>query len=135
MKEQDHIHNWKSLKETRKELRNNLTSAEATLWSMLQKSQLDERKFRRQHSIGPYIVDFYCPKEKLVIELNGKSHFETSGLIYDEQREIYLEGLGYRVMRFENSEIFENPERVLLEIKGHFRGAYQHSEKPPLAPP
>ena len=63
------IHNLKHLEALRKELRKSLTSAEATLWKQLQKSQLNGRKFRRQHSIKNFIVDFYCPKEKLIIEL------------------------------------------------------------------
>ena len=73
-------HNKKSLKERRKHLRNNGTSAEATLWTLLSKSQLDGRKFRRQHSINSFIVDFYCPSEKLVIELNGEHHFTDAVL-------------------------------------------------------
>lgn len=120
MNNNEHIHNWKSLKDTRRELRSNLTSAEATLWLMLQNSQLEGRKFRRQHSIGSYIVDFYCPHEKLIIEFDGKSHYEVSGKLYDEQRDNYLAGLGFRVLRFENREVFESPERVLDEIKGSF---------------
>ena len=62
------IHNRKNLKQFRKDLRNNLTPAEATLWKAIQRSQLEGRKFRRQHSVGNYILDFYCPKEKLAIE-------------------------------------------------------------------
>jgi len=63
MNNKEPIHNWKSLKDTRRELRSNLTSAEATLWIMLQKSQLEGRKFRRQHSIGTYIVDFIAQRK------------------------------------------------------------------------
>ena len=68
------IHNKKYLEPFRKELRNNLTPAEAFLWKQLQKRQLKGRKFRRQHSIENFIVDFYCPQEQLIIELDGEIH-------------------------------------------------------------
>ncbi len=68
------IHNIKYLEVLRKDLRNNLTPAEATLWKYLQHSKLDSRKFRRQHSVNNYIIDFYCPSEKLGIELDGNIH-------------------------------------------------------------
>ncbi|HMV09221.1 MAG TPA: endonuclease domain-containing protein [Cyclobacteriaceae bacterium] len=121
------IHNREYLKQKRKDLRNNGTSAEATLWKFLQKSQLDGRKFRRQHSIGNYIVDFYCPAERLVVELDGQYHFEHDGEIRDEIRTKYLESLGIRIVRFENYEVFETVEEVLGKIKLSFR--------PPLPPP
>jgi very-short-patch-repair endonuclease len=73
------IHNVKQLKERRKQLRNSLTSAEAKLWGLLKDSQLENRKFRRQHSVGPYILDFYCPSEKLCIELDGEIHYTEAG--------------------------------------------------------
>ncbi|MEL6536768.1 MAG: DUF559 domain-containing protein, partial [Bacteroidota bacterium] len=69
-----YLHNRKYLKERRQALRNNLTSAEATLWIFLKGRQLEGKKFRRQPSIGNYIVDFYCPEEQLVIELDGGLH-------------------------------------------------------------
>jgi very-short-patch-repair endonuclease len=98
---------WKIyiIEKRRKELRSNLTSAEATLWIHLQRKQLHGRKFRRQHSIGNYIVDFYCPSEKLVVELDGEQHYTSEGLAYDARRTKYLALQGVRVIRFENSEI------------------------------
>jgi very-short-patch-repair endonuclease len=74
------IHNRVELKPFRKKLRNNSTSAEATLWTYLKNRQLEGRKFRRQHSIGNYIADFYCPEEQLVIELDGEGHFWEEGI-------------------------------------------------------
>ena len=62
------LHNIRPLKKNRKQLRNRLTPAEAKLWSLLKNSQLEKRKFRRQHSVGPYVLDFYCPSERLCIE-------------------------------------------------------------------
>jgi very-short-patch-repair endonuclease len=121
------IHNRSYLKQNRKDLRNNGTSSEATLWKFLQKSQLEGRKFRRQHSIGNYIVDFYCPTERLVVELDGQHHFETSGQLYDEERTKYLNSLNIQVIRFENQDVFRANETVLEKIKLSFR--------PPLTPP
>ncbi|HEY6438183.1 MAG TPA: DUF559 domain-containing protein [Ignavibacteriaceae bacterium] len=72
--------NRKNLKEKRKHLRNNPTQAEAFLWGYLKNSKLEERKFRRQSSIKNYIVDFYCPEENLVIELDGDFHFDEKQL-------------------------------------------------------
>ena len=115
------IHNRKYLKQFRKDLRNNLTPAEATLWKAIQRNQLDGRKFRRQHSIGNYILDFYCPGEKLAIELDGQQHFTASGSERDYNRDEYLKTLNIKVLRFENREVFENLEGVLEEIKCNFR--------------
>lgn len=114
------IHNRKRLKQFRKDLRNNLTPAEATLWKALQKSQIEGRKFRRQHSVGNYILDFYCPKEKLAIELDGHEHFTVNGDERDFIRDEYLRTLNIKVLRFENKEVFDNIVGVLEEIKQNF---------------
>ena len=114
------IHNRKHLKEFRKELRNNLTAAEAVLWTYLQKRKLEGRKFRRQHSIGKYIVDFYCPDEKVAVELDGAAHFTPEGSDYDATRDAYLRGLGIQVLRYENRDIFNNVEAVLEDIINNF---------------
>ncbi len=84
------IHNKPELKQFRKKLRNNSTSAEAILWTYLKQKQLEGRKFRRQQSIGHYIVDFYCPAEKLVIELDGADHFWEEGIQHDFNRTEYF---------------------------------------------
>ncbi|MEE4259997.1 MAG: endonuclease domain-containing protein, partial [Bacteroidales bacterium] len=86
----------------------------------LQKRQLDGRKFRRQHGIGKYIVDFYCSAEKLVIELDGKDHFTPEGSDRDNKRDTYLNSLGIKVLRFENCDIYNNVEAVLEVIKNNF---------------
>src|SRR4030042_973764 len=111
------IHNIKLFKEKRKHLRNTLTPSEAKLWFLLKDSQLENRKFRRQHSVGPYVLDFYCPSEKLCIELDGVAHFTDSGYEYDTARTEYLTTLNIRVIRFENRDVFENTEGVLEEIR------------------
>jgi very-short-patch-repair endonuclease len=120
MNDTDQIHNRIELKVFRKNLRNNSTSAEATLWLQLKNSQLDGRKFRRQHSVGAYILDFYCPAEKLCIELDGADHYTGNGEAYDEERTKYLNSLNIRVIRFENKEVFQAIEYVLGRIRSCF---------------
>ncbi|WP_044510543.1 endonuclease domain-containing protein [Hymenobacter sp. DG25B] len=116
MSDTRHVHNHPHQKSTRRELRNNLTPAEATLWRALQRSQLGGRKFRRQHSIGPYIVDFYCASEKLIVELDGAGHYTASGEAHDVERTAYLTGLGLRVLRFENQLVLAQLDGVLAGI-------------------
>ncbi len=113
-------HNDKFLKNYRKDLRNNLTHAEARLWSILKNKQLESRKFRRQHSIDNFIVDFYCPQEKLVIELDGQIHFNPVNEEKDSKRDKILKSYGITVLRFENKMVFEQQEIVLKAIQDKF---------------
>ncbi|MFD2587807.1 endonuclease domain-containing protein [Croceitalea marina] len=118
------IHNKKELLTKRKELRKNLTPAEAFLWKCLKAKQLGGRRFQKQHSIKSYIVDFYCAAEKLVIELDGEVHQSSNVQEYDEKRTKELEALGFTVIRFENKMVFDKLPSVLKEIKDNFkRGA------------
>jgi very-short-patch-repair endonuclease len=110
------IHNRKQLEHFRKNLRNHSTSAEATLWNFL-KGKQSGKKFRRQHSIGNYIVDFYCASDRVAIELDGKQHFTEEAMLYDAKRTAYLETLNIKVIRFENARVFEDIQAVLNEIK------------------
>ncbi len=114
------IYNRKYLELRRKELRNNSTKAEIILWKYLKGSQLEGRKFRRQQSIGNYIVDFYCPKERLVIELDGEVHFKKDAIEYDKLRTEYLESIFIKVIRFENYEVIYNINKVLKTITENF---------------
>ena len=114
------INNRPVLKENRKALRKNLTSAEATLWKFLKAKQLEGRKFRRQFSVENYILDFYCPAEKLAIELDGAGHFTSAGYDYDQERTKFLGNHGIKVIRFENVKVFKALESVLEEIKNNF---------------
>jgi very-short-patch-repair endonuclease len=82
--------------------------------------QLQGRKFRRQHSIGNYIVDFYCPAERLVIEVDGASHDDVGTTLADEIRDKWISTLGIKVIRFEAKEI-KNIDFVLTEIASHFK--------------
>ena len=116
------IYNLKYLKENRRNLRSNLTPAEATLWVALKNKQLGGRRFRRQFSVGNYILDFFCPSEKLAIELDGAYHFTVAGFEKDKERDHYLESKGIKVLRFENKYVFQHIEAVLEEIRKHFRG-------------
>lgn len=117
------INNSTCLKTYRKDLRAKLTSAEVVLWQSLKNSQLDGRKFRRQHSIGNYILDFYCPAEGLAIELDGAQHFTLSGLENDFKRDNFLLRFGIRTLRVENESVFKNHEGVLQLIKDNFRNS------------
>jgi very-short-patch-repair endonuclease len=117
------IHNLESLEEVRKNLRNSLTPAEAILWKNLQRSQLDGKRFRRQHSVGNYIVDFYCPECRLAVELDGEGHFNSMASQYDVQRTDFLNSLNIRLIRFESRMVFENLEGVLESIRRHLRDA------------
>jgi very-short-patch-repair endonuclease len=116
------IHNRQVLKSRRKELRNNSTPAEKLLWGMLQHSNLGGFKFRRQHSVGAYIIDFYCPSEMLAVELDGDSHFTDEAIEYDLERTAYLNALDIKVLRFLNTDIYNKLnvvcERILEEIIG-----------------
>ena len=114
------VHSLPNLKSFRTELRAHMTPAEARLWTILKKSKLDGRKFRRQHSIGRYILDFYCASEKLAIELDGARHFSGSGAMYDRERSLFLEEFGVNVIRFENRAVFDEEEWVVDVIRSQF---------------
>ena len=109
-------HTLKHLKENRRELRKSMTPAEAFLWKHLKARKFQGKRFTRQHSIGNYIVDFYCAEEQLIIELDGEIHNNPAAFEKDEERTLFLENLGYTVIRFENKMVFENLPSVLMEI-------------------
>ena len=111
------LSNRKELREERKVLRTFGTAAEAVLWTSLKARKLDGWRWRRQFSIGSYILDFYCPKAKLCIELDGASHFTPYGLEADSNRSQFLSKLGIRVLRFENRVLKETPELVIETIR------------------
>jgi very-short-patch-repair endonuclease len=113
----NNLFNRKGLKSFRSSLRNRSTPAESALWKILKSKNLDGRKFRRQYSIGSYIVDFCCPSEKLIIELDGDPHGEYFKIQKDENRDKYLENLGFTVLRFENRFVFQEPEFIKNEIR------------------
>ena len=97
-------------------LRKNQTDAEKLLWSILRSRQLLGLKFRRQHSIGPYILDFYCHDYKLCIELDGGQHYTSKGQKGDEARAAFLQTRGIHILRFSNVDVLKNLEGVLLTV-------------------
>ena len=102
----------------RKELRNEGTAAEATLWLSLKGRQVEGIRWRRQFGVGPYILDFYCPQLHLCIELDGAPHYTIQGGENDLQREEWLlQEHGIRTIRFENKDIFINHEGVIEYIR------------------
>ena len=98
-----------------------MTPAEAFLWKHLKARQFEGRRFNRQHSIKNYIVDFYCAKEKLIIELDGEIHNNLEVQEKDIIRTKELNELGYTVIRFENKMVFDNLASVFMEIKDNFK--------------
>ena len=90
------------------------------LWDFLKNRQLKGRKFRRQHSVGNYILDFYCPKEQLAVELDGAGHFEPGGYEYDKVRDEYLRRYNIKVLHIENEDVFWNIDYVLEKISQEF---------------
>ncbi len=99
-----------------RELRKRMTPAEKVLWEKLKGKQFNGLKFRRQHPIAKYIVDFYCHSQKLVIELDGSIHDIEDQKEYDSGREFELQELGLKVLRFKNEEVIQFPEKVLSKI-------------------
>lgn len=116
----DKTHNRSNRKEFRRSLRSNLTPAEAQLWTLLKDAQLEGRKFRRQHSVGPYILDFYCPAERLAFELNGDTHRGLLAQERDARREKFISDQGVKILSFENKLVFESPEYILDRISESF---------------
>ncbi|HML76097.1 MAG TPA: DUF559 domain-containing protein [Anaerohalosphaeraceae bacterium] len=121
------LNNWPELKTFRRRLRSHLTPAEAKMWTYLKDKQLDGRRFRRQHSFGNYILDFYCPSERLAIELDGQPHFNTRAAVYDYERDLFLAHFDVLVLRFVNRFVFDNPQGVLNQIRDHF-GWYERKK-------
>jgi len=96
-------------------LRKSMTKAETTLWKKLRMNQIDGLHFRKQHPYGMYIIDFYCDKAMLTIEVDGEIHKTRN--MYDSERTIYLESTGLKVIRFTNEDILNRIELVISEIR------------------
>jgi very-short-patch-repair endonuclease len=103
-------------KTLRQKLRRKATSAEKLLWQSLKNSGAGA-KFRRQHGVGPYVLDFYCPNHKLAIEIKGGIHCDVLRSDYDAERQSWLESQGIRVLCFENRELLELTEYVVGVIR------------------
>ena len=111
------LFNQKSQTSLRKKLRKDNPSAEYLLWMHLRKKQLGFR-FRRQYGIGTFVVDFYCPKARLVIEVDGDTHYQKQESDqYDVERQGYIESKGLKVLRFTNLDVYRNMEGVIQVIR------------------
>jgi len=93
-----------------------MTDAERLLWSRVRRKQLNDRQFYRQKTIGNYIVDFYCPSAKLVVEVDGGQHYTEDGKAKDKKRSQYLQDLGFTVLRFSNIDVLKNIDGVVARI-------------------
>lgn len=93
-----------------------MTDAERMLWLKLRRKQLKKYPFYRQKIIGKFIVDFYCPRANLVIELDGGQHYSETGQAKDRARDHVLKGMGLRVLRFSDRDVFENMSGVMERI-------------------
>jgi very-short-patch-repair endonuclease len=114
-----------SVKNRARDLRKNQTDAELALWQLIRAKRIEGLKFRRQHPISPYIVDFICTEKKLIIEAGGGQHADA--VEYDQKRTTFLESKGYTVIRFWNNEILTN-------IEGVYEVILKHIEKPVPSP-
>ena len=119
-----------------KEMRKEPTEAENVLWQQLRNKQVEECKFRRQHAIDQFIVDFVCLSKMVIIEVDGGYHDKADVKKADEQRTIILENLGYKVIRFSNEEVIGNTESVIERIKNVLNTRKDFSDKStPSSPP
>ncbi len=108
-----------TMRDKARELRKNQTDAETKIWQLVRAKQIERLKFRRQHPVQPYIVDFVCLEKKLIIEIDGGQHAEA--VDYDKKRTRFLESKGYTVIRFWNNEVLNNIEGVYEVILQHLR--------------
>jgi very-short-patch-repair endonuclease len=133
MRERDlNLINIPPLKDRRKELRNKPTEPEALLWKHLRRRQLLDKKFRRQYSIGRYIVDFFCVECDIAIELDGAPHFAELKEDYEAERTAFLEAQGIQIIRFENRVLYDNFEAVLETIRDAIRNKCLTSPAAPI---
>jgi very-short-patch-repair endonuclease len=125
------LHNDPILKQRRRDLRRDQTEAERAFWLRVRNKQFYGLRFVRQYSIGPYILDFFCPSLRLAIELDGGQHNERDNKEYDEARTQYLTTLGIEVMRFWNNDVLVDMQSVLSKVAGWI-DAQHNSPCPPL---
>jgi very-short-patch-repair endonuclease len=110
------ILNKASMKKRRQFLRKNMPNAEVLLWTKIRRKQILDCRFRRQYSVGAYVLDFYCPEIKLAIEIDGESHCRSSAEEYDKLREDEIKQLGIQFLRFQNTDVYKNINGVLQKI-------------------
>lgn len=105
-----------------KKLRRNQTPAEAVLWSIVRGKRFHGLKFKRQEPYGKYYLDFYCESKKVVIEVDGDHHAEGPQLIHDQQRTIYLQSCGLRIIRLWNEEVLKNIDGIYRYLENEILG-------------
>ena len=98
-------------------LRQNMTEAEKVLWEVLRNNKFEGYKFRRQHPIHKFIVDFYCHKLQLIIEVDGKYHNSSEQKVLDQEREELLKFQDLEIIRFNNEEVINHLDEVILKLK------------------
>ena len=108
----------KKLKHLARYLRKNMTDAEILVWSKIRRKQINGMQFYRQKATGNYIVDFYCPKGKLVVEIDGGQHYESEDARKDRERDRHLQMIGLSVLRFSDLDVLRNINGVLEKIHG-----------------
>lgn len=101
---------------TARRLRSGMTDAELKLWSRLRRKQLGGVQFYRQKPLGPYVVDFYAPQVQLIVEVDGSQHLTQDGVVSDTERDEFLERQRLHVMRFDNLQVLQETDAVVLEI-------------------
>lgn len=119
-------YNKKSEQEKRRQLRNNMTYCEKIVWIYLRKKQFGYR-FLRQYSVDKYVVDFYCPKLKLAVEIDGDVHDEPDQKKYDTERQIDIEKFGVTFVRIKNEELLGNPNKAFAKIEDAIKLLVQKS--------
>ena len=107
-----------SEREKRRQLRKNTNDAEKLVWMYLRHKQVCGERFLRQFSVDHFVLDFYCPKLKLAIEIDGESHFvDEETLKYDKDREEYIKNFGIEFLRFRNEQVYQNLDAVFSVIE------------------
>ena len=96
-----------------------MTESERLLWSRVRMKQLKGRQFYRQKILGNYIVDFYCPSARLIVQVDGSQHYTQEGMTRDKDQANFMQGLNIRVLRFSSIEVVTNIDGVVFEIFEH----------------
>lgn len=112
--------NKKEMQQRRRQLRSNMTYCEKLVWMYLRKRQMKER-FLRQYSVDKYVIDFYCPKLKLAVEVDGDIHDLQDQKEYDKNRQDYLENFGINFIRIKNEELLANPDKAFARIEDEIK--------------
>jgi very-short-patch-repair endonuclease len=110
------LYNKTSEKDKRQSLRNNMPPAEQLIWARLKGKQVENCKFRRQYSVGAFVIDFYTVELKLAIEIDGDSHFADGAEVADRERQSFIESSGIRFLRFTNRQVYEELDAVIEAI-------------------